>query len=441
MGPHGSPLVILGLPVTVAALFLLVTPEGAPSPALLAGLASDPLATLAALVRSVTWFEMEALEAVSYWMLFHILCNLVLPGAWVRGTKLRTGDTLWYRINGFAAMVASAAALAAVTFTRISTDPRDALFTIGSLSVAAQLNLAPLLWIADHYLQLAVAAGLVASSLAVLLYAASFRSARVLLAEGGNSGYPLYDFWMGRELNPRILGGLVDLKYMCELRPGLIGWAVINAAFAAKQYEAFGAISNSMAIVLAGQTYYVIDALWNERAILTTMDITTDGFGFMLIFGDLVWVPFTYTLQARYLSMFPQDLSPLMLGGILALNLLGLWIFRSANGQKNAFRTNPASAAVQHLKYIETRSGSRLLVSGWWGAARKINYLGDWLMAVAWCLPCGFGSALPYFYAVYFAILLAHRAQRDEAICRAKYGKDWDEYRRRVPYVFVPYVY
>jgi hypothetical protein len=27
------------------------------------------------------------------------------------------------------------------------------------------------------------------------------------------------------------------------------------------------------------------------------MDITTDGFGFMLAFGDLAWVPFTYTLQ------------------------------------------------------------------------------------------------------------------------------------------------
>jgi delta14-sterol reductase len=43
--------------------------------------------------------------------------------------------------------------------------------------------------------------------------------------------------------------------------------------------------------------YYVVDALWNERAILTTMDITTDGFGYMLAFGDLVWVPFTYSLQ------------------------------------------------------------------------------------------------------------------------------------------------
>lgn len=30
------------------------------------------------------------------------------------------------------------------------------------------------------------------------------------------------------------------------------------------------------------------------------MDITTDGFGYMLAFGDLAWLPFTYSLQARY---------------------------------------------------------------------------------------------------------------------------------------------
>lgn len=35
-------------------------------------------------------------------------------------------------------------------------------------------------------------------------------------------GNPLYDFFIGRELNPRI--GNFDFKYFCELRPGLIGW-------------------------------------------------------------------------------------------------------------------------------------------------------------------------------------------------------------------------
>ena len=62
----------------------------------------------------------------------------------------------------------------------------------------------------------------------------------------------------------------------------------------------------AMALVCAFHGVYVWDALWSEKAILTTMDITTDGFGFMLVFGDLTWVPFTYSLQARYLVDHPQ---------------------------------------------------------------------------------------------------------------------------------------
>ena len=42
------------------------------------------------------------------------------------------------------------------------------------------------------------------------------------------------------------------------------------------------------------------------QAILTTMDITTDGFGFMLSFGDLAWVPFTYSVQEGIPSVSPR---------------------------------------------------------------------------------------------------------------------------------------
>lgn len=45
-----------------------------------------------------------------------------------------------------------------------------------------------------------------------------------------------------------------------------------------------------------------------QEAVLTTMDITHEGFGFMLAFGDLVWVPFTYSLQAHFLLYHPQPL-------------------------------------------------------------------------------------------------------------------------------------
>ena len=116
---------------------------------------------------------------------------------------------------------------------------------------------------------------------------------------------------------------------------------------------------------------------------------------------------------------------------------------------------------------MKTKRGTKLLVSGWWGMARKINYTGDWLMGLSWCLccggvspvrrtrltrlaarapipnlfplpPCAFLSQVAYFYSIYFLILLIHRAIRDDHFCREKYGHDWQEYKKKVPAVFVP---
>lgn len=56
-----------------------------------------------------------------------------------------------------------------------------------------------------------------------------------------------------------------------------------------------------------------------QEAILTTMDLMHDGFGFMLAFGDLVWVPFTYTLQAYYLVDHPNPLGLPALAAIITL--------------------------------------------------------------------------------------------------------------------------
>lgn len=101
-------------------------------------------------------------------------------------------------------------------------------------------------------------------------------------------------------------GLLKDAQEFCELYPGLIGWVVLNLGMAHKQLGQLGRITPALLLINAFQFLYVLDALWCERAILTTMDITKDGFGFMLAFGDLTWVPFTYTLQSRFLVDHPQ---------------------------------------------------------------------------------------------------------------------------------------
>jgi len=51
--------------------------------------------------------------------------------------------------------------------------------------------------------------------------------------------------------------------------------------------------------------------------------------------------------------------------------------------------SNPNDPSVRHLETLPTERGTKLIVSGWWGVSRHINYLGDWMMGLAYCLPCG----------------------------------------------------
>ena len=76
---------------------------------------------------------------------------------------------------------------------------------------------------------------------------------------------------------------------------------VIDLSLAAKQYQVHGAVTTPMLLVCAFQLWYVADYFYHEEAILTTWDIKHENFGWMLCWGDLVWVPFTYTLPALYL--------------------------------------------------------------------------------------------------------------------------------------------
>ena len=342
-----------------------------------------------------------------------------------------------------------------------------------------------------NYTQIITANLVIAFLLACFVYVRSF-SVRPNdpdhreLAAGGHSGNLIYDWFIGRELNPRItlpIFGTIDIKAFCELRPGMLGWILMDLAFIARQYKLYGYISDSIILITVFQALYVFDALWMEPAILTTMDITADGFGFMLAFGDLAWLPFIYSLQARYLAVYPVHLGVWGILGVLAVQGLGYYIFRGANNEKNRFRTNPKDPKVANLKYMETASGSKLLISGWWGTARHINYLGDWIMAWSYCLPTGiagyiiqqsspapismgqspadgslFGGApiktevvqgeargwgmlITYFYVFYFAALLIHREMRDDEKCMRKYGKDWEKYKKRVPWRILPGVY
>ena len=72
------------------------------------------------------------------------------------------------------------------------------------------------------------------------------------------------------------------------------------------------------------------------------------------------------------------------------------------------------------------------------GKARKIHYPCDLFFAITWALVCGFKSPFPWFYSIFFTVMIIHRAMRDIERCREVYGNAWKEYERQVPYLFVP---
>ncbi|KDQ62213.1 hypothetical protein JAAARDRAFT_30111 [Jaapia argillacea MUCL 33604] len=415
LGPPGALFITLAVPATTYALYFGCSESsgGCPPP-----LDNIPVHFTQA-VSSLTWWKSlwDTQAAILYfsWYAFCVVAWYILPGDWVEGTQLRNGGKQKYKINAFSTFLL-ALGLTAGWIVRFG--PQSFTFFY------------------ERWVGFVTASLLMSVVQALGCYAASFQDNK-LLALGGNTGSFIYDFFIGRELNPSI--GSFDIKSFNELRPGLILWVLINISMACEQaVRRGGTITDSMWLVLIFQTFYVADGLYNEPAILTTMDITTDGFGFMLSVGDLTWVPFVYSLQARYLAFKPVELGPVWTAVVLGVDLLGYYIFRDANGEKNDFRNgrNP-----KNLKFFVTASGSKLLTSGWWGLSRHPNYFGDLLMALAWSLPTGFDTPITYFYPIYFAVLLIHRQRRDDENCEKKYGEDWHKYMKMVPYRIIPYLY
>ncbi|RLV90440.1 Delta [Spathaspora sp. JA1] len=427
-GLPGAIGITLGLP-TLITFFALITNQTYS----IQGINLDINAVLSQLPQNIeAWIELcfnkQCWTAYLTWFSVLVVLDFILPGTMAKGVELRDGSKLNYKINGPAV---------------------SSCFVLMLVARAFQVEgfyLPELQFVYDNQLELTIVTTIFSVLLAVFVYICSFipltkpngsGTKERILSVNGNTGNPIYDWFIGRELNPRL--STWDIKLFCELRPGMLLWLVINLSCVHQQYHQLGKVTDSLVLVNLLQAFYIFDGVLNENGLLTMIDITTDGFGFMLSFGDLAWVPWAYSLQSRYLTCPGNEieLGWTNLSLIILVKVVGFYIFRSANKQKSDFR----SGKLNHLKSIPTSTGSKLLIDGWWGLSQHINYFGDWLIGWSWCLPTGFQTPLTYFYVIYFGTLLLHRQIRDEAKCRGKYGKDWDKYEKLVPYKIIPYIY
>jgi delta14-sterol reductase len=345
--------------------------------------------------------------------LFIFILNTLLPGRWVVGyvTGERSGEKLRYRLNGLLVLIT----------------------VIVGWGLLCSLGKIPWDWFYEYRwygLAGAVTFGLIFSFAVVMPYPAVRSSF-------------LADFFLGRSANPQLWGGRVDAKMWLYL-VGAIMLELNILSFAAHHQIIYGYHSSpGIYLSTALLSFFVIDYLTFEEVHLYTYDFFAERTGFKLGWGCIAFYPFFYSIPLWSTVDLPSAQTPVWLLVIYTLVFFSGWILsRGANLQKYSFKKDPGRTFLG-IKPEAISDGNRsLLVNGFWGLSRHINYLGEILMATGIVLAVGYPlMPWPWLYPAYYVLLLFTRQHADDRRCSVKYGDLWNEYLKKVPYRIIPFIY
>lgn len=334
--------------------------------------------------------------------------HLVVPGRWVDGyVKGSDGKPLRYRLNGLRVFFLSIAVWAAACH-------------FGLLAwTDFHVYRWPMLWTA-------CVLGLVFS--AVIVFTAP--PVKNVFA----------DFYLGRLENPQALGGKVDAKMWLYLIGATMLELNLLSSVAAHLEAHRDDPSPGVLLSAALFTFFLVEYLNFEEVHLYTYDFMAERVGFKLGWGCLTFYPFFYGVGLWSQAEKPNPHTHPALLALFAVMFFTGWAFaRGANLQKFHFKRDPTR---RFLGIAPEALEGRVLVNGFWGLSRHINYLGELLMASG--ITLALGSALswePWLYPLYYVALLVPRQLDDDKRCAAKYGPLWHDYVKRVPYKIIPFVY
>ena len=367
-----------------------------------------------------------------YWtfFIFEATCYLYLPGIYAKGKPLPhlNGKQLPYYCSGLSSFYLTIILALALHFS----------------------GLFPLYTLIDEFgplMSVAIASGFIVS---IAAYASAlYRGVQIRM-----TGNHVYDFFMGAELNPRMFQWL-DFKMFFEVRMPWFILFLVTLGACARQYEQFGFVSGELGFLLMAHFLYANACGKAEELIPPTWDMYYEKWGFMLIFWNLAGVPLSYCHCTVYLANHAPGVykwNRFFLVCLYASYLFAYWVWDTCGSQKNQFRSAQRGTQIKRATFpqlpfknvgpnprtIPVENGDDLLADGWYRYGRKLHYTADMWFALCWGLVTGFGSPFPWFYPVFFALMIAHRAQRDIRRCKERYGKAWEEYERQVPYLFIP---
>jgi protein-S-isoprenylcysteine O-methyltransferase Ste14 len=339
--------------------------------------------------------------------------NALLPGRWVTGyvTKPNSAEKMRYHLNGFA-----------VFFILVLI-----WFLIG------YFDLVPFDYLYNHRW----------SGLAGAFILGTFFTVGVVLFYPPVKRSFLTDLFLGRIENLQLWGGRVDVKMLLYLTGAtMLG---LNAlSFSAHHWilyrdQASTGILLSTVLII----YFVVDYLIFEEIHLFTYDLFAERIGFKLGWGCIVFYPYFYSIFLWATVDLPDPKTPVWLLAIYVLVFFAGWILaRGANMQKYFFKRNPERVFLGIVPEVITDGNKTLLVNGFWGISRHINYLGEILMATGIILCTGYPALIwPWLYPLYYVVLLFLRQRDDDIRCSLKYGELWETYIKKVPCRIIPYIY
>jgi Delta24(24(1))-sterol reductase len=182
-----------------------------------------------------------------YWSFFSFeaACYCLLPGVWVYGKPLpfEGGKQLKYYCSAVWSFYTTIIVVAGLHYTGVF----------------------PLYTIIDEFgpiMSVAIISGYLVSIVA-------YFSALARGAQHRMTGSPLYDFFMGAELNPRMFG-ILDFKMFFEVR---LPWYILfglSCATAARQYEQVGYVSAEVAFLVMAHFLYANACSKGEECIVAS---------------------------------------------------------------------------------------------------------------------------------------------------------------------------
>ena len=346
------------------------------------------------------------------------LVQTILPGRRVLGYVInpKTGKPRNYRLNG---LLVFAIALVVWAF-ELTGMPRD--------------------WFYRSSIY-AVAGGTVVAT--ILTFIAVFSQPQ------DESKNPIVAFWLGRAQELSFFNERFDVKMYFYVVGGTM-FSINALSGAAYHYERFGENANPGIFLFAAFfMFYILDYFIFEHVQLYTYDLIHEKMGFKLFWGGLIVYGWLYILPLWGLAAYPSpgfstEWTYVWLIGTAALFLLGWSISRGASMQKYTFKRWPDRKFLGLIEPEYIQAGDRkILCSGYWGAARHFNYMGEGFLSLSIGLVFGhFTNLWAWTYLIFIVTLFTLRQREDEEQCAEKYGAEkWAEYKARVKYRICPWIY